>query len=68
MTKLKRYDPNDNTFSGQFAGMEEVGNGDWIKVDDLEIIKIKLGDIISSLKMRSVEENTSLLRKIYDSI
>jgi len=68
INKIKRYEPNDNAPERQFVGMEEAEYGDWIKEDDLEIIKIQLGEIISGLKIRSTEDNIILLRKIYDSI
>ena len=66
--KIKRYDPNDNAPERQFVGMCEHEFGDWVKEDDLLLIKTKLGEIISDMQYRSCEENKNLLKKIFNTI
>ena len=66
--KIKRYDPNDNAPERQFVGMDEHEFGDWVKDDDLLLIKNELGEIMSGMEFRSYEENKKLLRRIFNRI
>lgn len=66
--KIKRYDPNDNAPERQFVGMEECQFGDWVKEEDLLLIKNELGEIMSGMEFRPREENVKLLRRIFNRI
>jgi len=66
--KIKRYDPNDNAPERQFVGMDEHEFGEWVKEDDLLLIKTELGEIMSGMEFRSHEENKKLLRRIFNKI
>lgn len=66
--KIKRYDPNDNAPERQFVGMDEYEYGDWVKEEDLLLIKEELCEIMSGMEFRSHEENKKLLRQIFNRI
>jgi hypothetical protein len=66
--KIKRYDPNDNAPGRQFAGMDECEFGDWVKDDDLILIKTELSHVVEGLEFRSADENKKLLRRIFNRI
>ena len=66
--KIKRYDPNDNSPERQFVGMDVHEYGDWVKEDDLLLIKNELCEIMTGMEFISHEENKKLLRRIFNRI
>ena len=66
--KIKRYDPKDNAQGRQFTWMDECEFGDWVRDDDLILIKTQLSHVMDGMEFRSADENKKLLRRIFNRI